>query len=529
MAPIKRVVIVVATEEEAEPLIEKHGLKQMIPSPFLEGMQMICYSGHITNNTSMEIFLVWTGQDQRYNVHSVATTAASVATYASIKAFHPVDLILSAGTAGGFSAQGCQVGDVFLSAKCVLHGRPIPSGSADEGCTGDDSGFGHFRSPSVPLLATACGLKLGVVSTSDRLEHTSTDLELMHGEGAVVTDMEAAFVAWVCQQAKVPFLAVKSVADIVDNAEKPVDGEFAGNLKIASETLQEQLNQLLEFLCTASLAHWSGEEEAEDIPANPEKPLKGAALLKQSVAGFLRDSGPSSLENEPPLLKESVSEMLLRSRFVAFNLAESDYSSDDSESESDDENPEAEEEGEEGEEENRLSSSSAATTGSFFSRFWGSNRQETPTTSKEVISEAQEDTMVGATTGEKESENDTSEPVSVAPGKGKALLKGAVSGMLLASRFVAFEHRGDESSDSSDEEYEDEDETNPEPIFEAGESPIRKVRPMRNSISDIIFSPGFSGQIQEPLNLEVDVSFEPVEDSRSLFTRRFTSPEVSAT
>lgn len=519
MAAVKRVVMIVAMEQEAEPFIQKHRLKRMAPSPFMAGMQMVCYSGHINNNANMKVFLVWTGRDQRYKVNNVATTAASVATYASIQAFHPVDLVLSAGTAGGFGSQGCQVGDVFLSTKCVFHGRRIPSGGGDESDTLEEYGFGHFRSPSVPLLATACGLKVGVVSTSDSLDHTPIDLELMRGEGAAVKDMEAAAVAWVCQQVKVPFLAVKSVTDIVDNAEKTVDEEFYTNLKTASEALQGQLSQLLEFLSTAPLAHWSGERGTASIPAVPAKPVKGAALFKQSVAGLLRGSASSPVESEPSLLKESVAEMLLASRFVAFNLADSEESSDDSDSESEyEEAPE--------ETADSTPSPTADAKSSFIGRFWGSrfsgsSSKSAPTTSKEMVSGTHVDKVAGGgISGGK---------VSAAPAKGKALLKASIGGMMLASRFVAFNLNGDESSDSSDDESDADEEPSFEPVETPTETPTKTIRPMRYSIADIFFSPGFSGgQMQEPLDLKDDVSFEPVEDAPAALTGISSPAEETA-
>jgi 5'-methylthioadenosine nucleosidase len=269
MTGLQRVVLVVAMEQEAAPFIRKHGLAQMTPSPFLTGMPMVCYTGrlHGSNNqdsdssSSIEIFLVWTGRDQRYKVNNVATTAASVATYASLTAFAPVDLVLSAGTAGGFAAVGAAVGDVYLSTKCVFHNRRIPSGADYE-----EYGFGHFRSPSLPLLAAACGLKQGVVSTSDSLDHSPIDLELMRGEGAAVKEMEAAAVAWVCQQGHVPFLAVKSITDIVDGPET-VDTAFYANLRTASDALQEKLSHILELLRQAPLSHWAGGSGVGGLPS----------------------------------------------------------------------------------------------------------------------------------------------------------------------------------------------------------------------------------------------------------------------
>jgi hypothetical protein len=50
---------------------------------------------------------------------------------------------------------------------------------------------------------------MGVVSTSDSLDHTQRDLDVMRSEGAAVKEMEAAACAWVAQQSQIPFVAVK--------------------------------------------------------------------------------------------------------------------------------------------------------------------------------------------------------------------------------------------------------------------------------------------------------------------------------
>ena len=77
--------------------------------------------------------------------------------------------------------------------------------------------------------ATMQGLKRGIVTTSDSLDVDGRDLELMTGEGAVVKEMEAAAVAWVCKQLGCPFVAIKAVTDIVDGEEATRE-EFESNL-----------------------------------------------------------------------------------------------------------------------------------------------------------------------------------------------------------------------------------------------------------------------------------------------------------
>ena len=62
-------------------------------------------------------------------------------------------------------------------------------------------------------------------------------MELMLSEGAVVKEMEAASVAWVCKQLGLPFAALKAVTDIVDGP-KATREEFESNLGEAALALQ---------------------------------------------------------------------------------------------------------------------------------------------------------------------------------------------------------------------------------------------------------------------------------------------------
>jgi len=45
-------------------------------------------------------------------------------------------------------------------------------------CVAQEYGFGHFRSPPLVGVAAAGGLKLGVVTTSDSLDSTATDMQV---------------------------------------------------------------------------------------------------------------------------------------------------------------------------------------------------------------------------------------------------------------------------------------------------------------------------------------------------------------
>lgn len=269
---VRNIIIVIAMEQEAMPIVEKFHLRRCIPTPFLTGAPFVTWVGEVG---SITLRVVWCGRDPRFGgVNNVATTAAAVATYASFVAFGAPELLISAGTAGGFKVAGACVGDVFLSSKCVFHARRIPS---DEGSQNfEEYGFGHFRSPPLGALVVRAGLKLGVVSTSDSLDSSAIDLELMRSEGAAVKEMEAASVAWVCQAIGVPFVALKAITDIVDGTHA-TRGEFESNLHMASSNLQHKVALVLELLGNTTLKQWASGGTADMAPLNHQQtPETGA-------------------------------------------------------------------------------------------------------------------------------------------------------------------------------------------------------------------------------------------------------------
>jgi 5'-methylthioadenosine nucleosidase len=290
---VRNVTVIVAMEQEVQPLVQLFNLCRL-QDTFLPGAPFVAWEGAVGQ---LMLRVVWCGRDPRFGgVNNVATTAAAVCTYASIAAFGRPELVISAGTAGGFQAAGAAVGDCFLSSKCIFHSRRIPS---DEGALLEEYGFGHFRSPPLGELASRAGLKVGVVSTSDSLDCTAQDLELMRSEGAAVKEMEAAAVAWVCQTLGIPFLALKAITDIVDG-EAATRTQFESNLHTASAALQKKLAEVLSLLENTSLREWatagvgSGGSggSSSTAPAEPERPSSISHSERHSV-GSSHGSTPS--------------------------------------------------------------------------------------------------------------------------------------------------------------------------------------------------------------------------------------------
>lgn len=52
----------------------------------------------------LQVHVVWNGRDKNHGVDNVGTVPASLSTYLALLAFKP-DVVISAGTAGGFKAQ----------------------------------------------------------------------------------------------------------------------------------------------------------------------------------------------------------------------------------------------------------------------------------------------------------------------------------------------------------------------------------------------------------------------------------------
>lgn len=189
------------------------------------------------------IVIAVNGVDRRFGVDSIGTDAAALTTYSVIREFDP-ELVVSAGTAGGWQRSGASIGDVYLSEGSVVHhDRRIDLTGFTE--------YGIGRYPVVPSrrLAEVLGCKTGVVSTGNSLDESDDDRRLILESGAVAKDMEAASVAYVCEQMNVPFLAVKAITDLVDHHTATAE-QFSANLTRAVERLTTTLVGIVDWVAT---------------------------------------------------------------------------------------------------------------------------------------------------------------------------------------------------------------------------------------------------------------------------------------
>lgn len=237
---INRVLFVIAMEAEAKPFVEALGLSELA-SP-LAGLPAQAFQG---DAHGLSVTVVMNGKHPSHGVDCVGTVGAAVVTYAAIQAFKP-DLVVNAGTAGGFQRKGAAIGDVFVATAFANHDRRIPIPGFEA------YGTGKRDATPVEKLYGELGWKTGVVTTSNSLDHNADDDERMLANDASVKDMEAAAIADVAAMADTPLVSIKVVTDIVDG-DRPTQEEFLENLGTAAARLQSALPEALQFISGKSV------------------------------------------------------------------------------------------------------------------------------------------------------------------------------------------------------------------------------------------------------------------------------------
>ena len=264
---IETIAVLVAMEAEAAPLVSLLGLKPCpkshrhapLPSVVRSGVLLDDETTMIPSSSSSrenddggtknvqqqkkrcEVVVATCGADSTHGVDSVGTVNAALCAYEILKTHEP-DVLINAGTAGGFREKGAAIGDVFLVDEVKYHDRRIPIPTFTK------YGVGAIRTAETPnMRKTLKDLKRGVCSTGNSLDATEVDREMMSRNDASVKEMEAAAVAKVCEMFDVPFVCVKAITDIVDGPHA-AEKEFLENLAMAGKRLQETVPKVLEFM-----------------------------------------------------------------------------------------------------------------------------------------------------------------------------------------------------------------------------------------------------------------------------------------
>ncbi|EFJ26268.1 hypothetical protein SELMODRAFT_98535, partial [Selaginella moellendorffii] len=243
-----------AMHAEAMPIVDVLKLTQADSAIFPKGVPWIRYTGSLEEGL-LDIDVVVPGKCPIFGVDNVGTVPLALATFAAIQALQP-DLVINAGTAGGFKAKGACVGDVFLATQVAYHDRRIPIPIFDT------YGIATTKCTAVPNMIAALGFKEGNLSTGNSLDMTQQDEQLIKSNDASIKDMEAkrkfkslplfltrfgAAVVYVTNLLSVPAILLKSVTDIVDGV-RPTTEEFLENLSTAAVALLKTVVMALKFV-----------------------------------------------------------------------------------------------------------------------------------------------------------------------------------------------------------------------------------------------------------------------------------------
>ncbi|KAG0614754.1 hypothetical protein M758_6G201600 [Ceratodon purpureus] len=244
---IKTVMVVIAMQAEALPLVETLQLVEDEQATiFPKGAPWKKYSGDLD---ALNVHVVIPGKDKSLGVDSVGTVPASLLTYAAGVALQP-DLIINAGTAGGFQAKGANIGDVYIATEFANHDRRIPIPVFDK------YGVGTMEAIPAGKLIKDLKLKEGKLSTGNSLDMTLQDEEHIKANDATVKDMEGAALAYVADLLAIPLISLKAVTDIVDG-NKPTVEEFLENMSMAASALSRTVPLVLKYVSGKSVADLS--------------------------------------------------------------------------------------------------------------------------------------------------------------------------------------------------------------------------------------------------------------------------------
>lgn len=243
MTNVNHIAILMAMRDEAQSLIDVLNLS-LRQDVFPLALPMRVYEGEFQ---LIRISLVLGGEDERYGVDYIGTQAATLSAYAAIQHLQP-NVLISAGTAGGFAHRGADIGTVYLSdGDFVFHDRRVPLPKFEE------SSVGHFPSLNVRGMAKALAMPVGVVSSGSSLQKSEQDVAVIEQYQAVAKEMEAAAIAWVAWMHQTPFFAIKSITNLLDQSGASED-QFVLNLALACERLKFCVLDVLAYMEAKSLS-----------------------------------------------------------------------------------------------------------------------------------------------------------------------------------------------------------------------------------------------------------------------------------
>jgi len=250
---IRKVSLLMAMQEEADPIINSLQLMES-KRTFFEKLPFRSFEKQIGE---LQISLITSGIDQRNQVDNIGCEAATLMANECITRLNP-EVMISAGTAGGFANQRAKIGTIYASKDhFVFHDRIVPLPGFRE------SGVGKFPAAKIDKMVSDLGFESGIISTGSSLEKNEKDTLVMEQNQVVAKEMEAAAIAWVAMLYDVPMFAIKSITNLVD-LDNSSEREFLKNFNFSVSELSKALEKVIGYLSGRSLSELTKLIESEE-------------------------------------------------------------------------------------------------------------------------------------------------------------------------------------------------------------------------------------------------------------------------
>ncbi len=246
--PIERVAVIMAMRIEAEPILAALDARPIDLPAHVAAMP---FRWHRARRGGIDVTVSLNGVDPTHGVDFIASQPAVLNTHVAITELAP-DLVITAGTAGGWQGHGTQVGDVFVNGdRFVYHDRRIAMPAFDE------YGIGSYPGVDARAMAAALGLQVGVITTGNSLDESDADRVMIERVDGRVKEMEAAAVAWAAGLHGVPVLGLKVITDLVDHHTATAE-QFVANMNMARVRLTDAFVAVLDYLAGRAVGDLSG-------------------------------------------------------------------------------------------------------------------------------------------------------------------------------------------------------------------------------------------------------------------------------
>ena len=233
---VRQIAILYAMEAEGTPLAERLNLND--PVELHHGLPARVREGQVGE---VNVFLVFNGRDPDHGVDRIGLEHAAVTTWALLEKMKP-QLLVNAGTCGGFLSRGATIGTTYLAGDDYLihdHRIPLPGFHA--------LGVSRIPARRYRAIEERLGLSTGPISSGSSLDATEAERRFFEKEGVVAKDMEAAAIARVAADLHIPLMTMKAVTDLVDHPE-PAEDAFLRNLQSTTMKLTDHMEQLVRWI-----------------------------------------------------------------------------------------------------------------------------------------------------------------------------------------------------------------------------------------------------------------------------------------